>query len=79
MRASRRGRDHITTSADGLIYTFHLRAGLKFSDGVPIKASDYAWAIDRTLSPCFKSPLASYFVAIKNAPIYSGESCWRRG
>lgn len=67
--------DHITTSADGLIYTFHLRPGLKFSDGVPVKASDYAWAIDRTLSPCFKSPLASYFVAIKNAPVYSGESC----
>ena len=34
-------------AADGLTYTFHLRAA-KFSDGSPITASDVAWSINRS-------------------------------
>jgi peptide/nickel transport system substrate-binding protein/oligopeptide transport system substrate-binding protein len=33
------------------VYTFHLRPGLRFSDGTPIRASDFAFAIDRALDP----------------------------
>jgi len=38
-------------SPDGLTYTFHLRTGLKFSDGTPLNANDVAYSIDRALSP----------------------------
>lgn len=38
-------------SADGLTYTFHLRQGMKFSDGSPLNANDAAFSIDRALSP----------------------------
>lgn len=38
-------------SPDGLTYTFHLRPNLKFSDGMPLNASDVAYSIDRALSP----------------------------
>jgi oligopeptide transport system substrate-binding protein len=38
-------------SQDGKTYTFHLRPNLKFSDGTPITASDFAYSIDRSLDP----------------------------
>ncbi len=31
-----------TISPDGLVYTFNLRANLKWSDGQPLKAGDFA-------------------------------------
>jgi peptide/nickel transport system substrate-binding protein len=36
------------TSADGRTTTFHLRAGLKFQSGNPVKASDIVWSMERT-------------------------------
>jgi len=38
-------------SADGLTYTFHLRAATHFSDGTLLTSSDVAYSIDRALSP----------------------------
>lgn len=38
-------------SSDGLTYTFHLRSGLKFSDGTSLTSADVAYSIDRALSP----------------------------
>lgn len=35
----------------GTVYTFHLRQNLKFSDGSPLRAQDYAYSIDRALDP----------------------------
>ncbi len=34
-------------SADNLTYTFHLRQGVKFSDGTPLKASDVVYSLKR--------------------------------
>jgi peptide/nickel transport system substrate-binding protein len=38
-------------SADGLAYTFHLRADRKFSNGDPITAEDVKFSIDRFVNP----------------------------
>ena len=40
-------QDMPTVSADGKTYTLTLRKGLKYSDGTPIKASDFAATIER--------------------------------
>src|SRR5262249_38715593 len=34
-------------SADGKTYTLFLRKGLKYSDGTPVKASDFTFAVER--------------------------------
>jgi peptide/nickel transport system substrate-binding protein/oligopeptide transport system substrate-binding protein len=38
-------------SADGKSYTFHIRPNLKFSNGDPLTANDFAYAIDRAFGP----------------------------
>lgn len=45
-------------SDDGLIYTFHLKQGLKFSDGSPIKASDVVFSWRRLIDPATGSSYA---------------------
>ncbi len=37
-------------SDDGLTYTFHLRDGVKFSDGTSVKAEDWEYSIERSLN-----------------------------
>jgi oligopeptide transport system substrate-binding protein len=58
-------------SRDGLIYTFHLRPNLKFSDGSPLTANDVAYSIDRALSPAVSNAngvTLTYLGLIKDAP-----------
>ncbi len=38
-------------SKDGLTYTFHLRPGLKYSDGSPLTAEDIAWNLEQFADP----------------------------
>ena len=38
-------------SADGRVYTFHLRPGIVFSDGAPITADDFRYSWERLLNP----------------------------
>lgn len=38
-------------SKDGLKYTFHLRTNAKWSDGKPVVASDFEYAIKRAANP----------------------------
>ncbi len=45
-----------TVSKDGKTYTFHIRPGLKFSDGSPVTAASYQRAWERNLSPKMGSP-----------------------
>ncbi|HEU5227655.1 MAG TPA: ABC transporter substrate-binding protein, partial [Ktedonobacteraceae bacterium] len=44
--------------ADGVTWTFHLKPGLKFSDGTSLKAADVAYSIDRALQPATQSTVA---------------------
>jgi peptide/nickel transport system substrate-binding protein len=39
------------TSADGLTWTFHLRSGVKWSDGQPLTADDVVYSYQRVLAP----------------------------
>ena len=43
-------------SEDGLVYTFHLRDGLKWSDGSDLKASDFVFAWKRLADPEVAAP-----------------------
>ncbi|MGH7944311.1 MAG: ABC transporter substrate-binding protein, partial [Opitutaceae bacterium] len=54
-------------SADGLTYTFHLRPGLRWSDGRPLEAGDFVAAWHRALTPSTAASKANVFYPVKNA------------
>jgi oligopeptide transport system substrate-binding protein len=58
-------------SADGLTWTFHLRHDLKWSDGTPVSARDYEYAIKSALDPKGGSRIAAFDYFIKNAEAYN--------
>jgi oligopeptide transport system substrate-binding protein len=57
-------------SADRRTYTFHLRPGLKFSNGRALAAADFKYAIERVLRPATKSPGADFFRGITGAKAF---------
>jgi oligopeptide transport system substrate-binding protein len=54
-------------SDDGLVYTFHLREGAVWSDGEPVVASDFAFALRRLMDPATAANYAYLQFPIKNA------------
>lgn len=60
------GAESWETSEDGLTWTFHLRDN-KWSDGQPVKAGDYEYAIKRVLDPKNGAPYSFLLMPIKNA------------
>jgi len=54
-------------SADGLIYTFHLRPDARWSDGAPVVATHFVEAYRRLLTPATAAPKAGVFYPVKNA------------
>ena len=56
-----------TASPDGLIYTFKLRAGLKWSDGTPLTAEDFVYSWQRAVDPATGSKYSFLYYPIKNA------------
>src|SRR5207237_2186234 len=61
-------------SVDGLLWTFHLRSHLTFSDGTPLTSKDVAYSLDRALQPTLKSTVSSnYLGLLKDADLlYAG-------
>jgi len=51
-----------TVSNDGKTYTFTLRPGLKFADGVPVTADDVVYTINRAFAPANSSGLTDYYL-----------------
>jgi peptide/nickel transport system substrate-binding protein/oligopeptide transport system substrate-binding protein len=45
------GASEWKVSADGTVYTFTIREGLKFGDGTPITAEDFVYSINRAVAP----------------------------
>jgi len=55
------------TSADGLTWTFHLRSDAKWSNGLPVTASDFVRSFRREVNPATASPSAAALEPIINA------------
>jgi ABC-type oligopeptide transport system substrate-binding subunit len=49
-----------TVSRDGKTYTFTIRKGFRFSDGKPVTAKNFTYAIDRTANHDLNSPGAQF-------------------
>ncbi len=62
-----------TISADGKTYKFTLRKGLKYSDGSPVKASDFQYSIERDFK--MDSPGVGFYSEIAGV---SGSNGYRR-
>ncbi len=59
------------TSVDGLTWTFHLRAALKWSNGEPLLAQDFIDSWRRALNPTLAADNSWYLYAVKNAEAYN--------
>jgi oligopeptide transport system substrate-binding protein len=57
-------------SSDGLTYTFHLRAGARWSNDEPVTAQDFVDSYHRLLTPATAATKASLFYLVKNAEAY---------
>ncbi len=56
-----------TVSDDRLIYTFTLRDGLRWANGDPLRAQDFAFALQRLFNRDAPAPDANRYSMIKNA------------
>ena len=56
-------------SADGLIYTFHLRGGVRFQDGTPFDADVARRALERAHGPDSVNPQKSRLQSISNVAV----------
>jgi peptide/nickel transport system substrate-binding protein len=50
----------VTISQGGRLYTFHIRQGFRFSDGTPVTAASFKYAINRVANKDLASPGAQY-------------------
>lgn len=58
-------------SADGLVYTFHLRADARWSNGDRLTARDFAFSFERMLLPKFAAEYSYMLWPIKNAEAFN--------
>ena len=58
-------------SPDGLVYTFHLRANARWSDGEPVTAEDFVQSYERILNPAIASPYADMLYVLAGAQEYN--------
>jgi oligopeptide transport system substrate-binding protein len=64
-----------TRSSDGKTYTFKLRKGVKWSDGVPLTAKDFVYSWKRLLSPVTSASYAYLLFEVEGAEdFYKGKS-----
>lgn len=63
--------DSWEVSADGLVYTFHLKKDVKWSDGKPVVAGDFEYAWKRALNPDLAAEYAYQMYYLKNGEAYN--------
>jgi oligopeptide transport system substrate-binding protein len=66
-RAVLAAADRYSVSEDGRRYTFHLRPGLRWSNGEPVIAEDFAFSWRRLVDPATAAPYAQMLVPVRNA------------
>jgi len=71
LRARARRSRTLGELRDGLTWTFHLRAGLQWSNGEPLTADDFVQSWRRNLAPAFASAYAYLLFPIKNAEAFN--------
>lgn len=54
-------------SADGMTWTFHLRANARWSNGDPVVAGDFVYSFRRILTPALAAPKAPLLYALRGA------------
>jgi oligopeptide transport system substrate-binding protein len=59
------------TSADGLVWRFHIRSGARWSNGDALTARDFVFGIHRALSPRLASEYAYVLFPIRNARAFN--------
>ena len=59
--------DRWTVSPDGKTYTFHLRPGIKFSNGQPVTSDDVAWTLNRFGNPKINGIMSAVAIGFGNA------------
>jgi oligopeptide transport system substrate-binding protein len=57
-------------SDDGLVYRIKLRDDVKWSDGLPVSAADFEFALKRLLDPTLQAPAAANYFDITGAEAY---------
>ncbi len=59
------------STPDGLVWTFHLRADARWSNGEPVTADDFVFSYRRVLSPGLASEYSYLLYPIKNAEAFN--------
>jgi peptide/nickel transport system substrate-binding protein len=59
-------------SSDGLVWTYHIKQGLKYEDGSPVTAADVKYAVERTYDRAVMANGPTYFQAHLADPTYAG-------
>jgi len=57
-------------SADGLVYTFHLRSSARWSDGTPVTAHDFVASFRRILTPSLAADYANMLYILQGAEAF---------
>ncbi len=59
-------------SSNGLVWTYHIKQGLKFEDGTPVTAADVKYAVERTYDRSVLANGPNYFQVLLADPKYPG-------
>jgi peptide/nickel transport system substrate-binding protein len=59
-------------SDNGLVWTYHLKQGLKFEDGTPVTSADVKYAVERTYDRSVLANGPTYFPVLLADPKYPG-------
>ena len=74
LKLENRLAERFSISPDGRTYTFYLRKGVKWQDGVPLRAADFVYSWKRLLSPLTAASYAYLLFDIQGAKdFYEGK------